>query len=84
MSTVCYCGRPDCSVTSMARDACVANLRAERDALKAQVEAVAARRAREVPGGPMSDKEFEDAVLLTWLVAALAISVFVAVLEGDV
>ena len=29
-------------------------------------------------------KEFEDAVLLTWLVAALAISVFVAVLEGGV
>ena len=41
-------------------------------------------KAKAKPGGPMSDKEFEDAVLLTWLVAALAISVFVAVLEGDV
>lgn len=39
MSTVCYCGQPDCPVTTWERDACVANLRAERDALKAQVEA---------------------------------------------
>ena len=40
MSTVCYCGQPDCPVTTWEHDACVANLRAERDALKAQVEAV--------------------------------------------
>ena len=39
MSTVCYCGQPDCPVTTWERDACVANLRTERDALKAQVEA---------------------------------------------
>ena len=39
MSTVCYCGQPDCPVTTWERDACVANLRAERDALKAQVKA---------------------------------------------
>ena len=39
MSTVCYCGQPDCPVTTWEHDACVANLRAERDALKAQVEA---------------------------------------------
>lgn len=38
MSTVCYCGQPDCPVTTWERDACVANLRAERDALRAQVE----------------------------------------------
>lgn len=38
MSTVCYCGQPDCPVTTWEHDACVANLRAERDALKAQVE----------------------------------------------
>lgn len=39
MSTVCYCGQPDCPVTTWEHDACVANLRAERDALRAQVEA---------------------------------------------
>lgn len=39
MSTVCYCGQPDCPVTTWERDACVASLRAERDALRAQVEA---------------------------------------------
>lgn len=44
MSTVCYCGRPDCSVTSMARDACLTTLRAERDALKAQVADLEERR----------------------------------------
>lgn len=37
MSTVCYCGQPDCPVTTWEHDACVANLRAERDALKAQL-----------------------------------------------
>ncbi len=35
MSTVCYCGQPDCPVTTWEHDACVANLRAERDALRA-------------------------------------------------
>lgn len=37
MSTVCYCGQPDCPVTTWEHDACVANLRAERDALRAQL-----------------------------------------------
>lgn len=37
MSTVCYCGQPDCPVTTWEHDACDANLRAERDALKAQL-----------------------------------------------
>ena len=36
MSTVCYCGQPDCPVTTWERDACVTNLRAERDALLAE------------------------------------------------
>ena len=45
MSTVCYCGQSDCPVTTWEHDACIANLRAERDALqKALADAVAIAR----------------------------------------
>lgn len=40
MSSVCWCGDPECLVTSMSRDACLDNLRAERDALRTQVKAL--------------------------------------------
>ena len=60
MSTVCYCGQPDCPVTTWERDACVANLRTERDALKAQVEAARKVLARYGRHDPSASREYRQ------------------------